>query len=109
MKTADELVEMALPSVLEGLKSEIKGTIEWQVKDQAAKLVAEHVTAYIKDSVLPELTIQLIESRDGLMQIAAQLAPRVTSALVEALMGELKAKLERSWDRAKIFEAMFKS
>lgn len=108
MKTADELVAMALPSVLEGLKAEIRQTIDWQVKEQAGKLVASHVTEWMKENILPELTKQLVESKDGLMALSAELAPKMVEMLAESLLSELKEKLEKSWERNKIFESMFK-
>lgn len=108
MKTADELVEMALPSVLDGLKAEIRQTIDWKVKEQAGNLVAAHVTEWMKENILPDLTQQLIESKEGLMKLGAALAPKMVEMLTASLLSELKEKLEKGWERNKIFEAMFK-
>lgn len=108
MKTADELVELALPSVLEGLKQEIKGTIDWNVKNDAAKLVSEHVSTFLKEEILPEITRQLLESKDGLITLGTSLGPALVEAMTAALLEEFKKKLQNSWERSKIFEAMFK-
>lgn len=107
MKTADELVELALPSVLEGIRKELVQTIDWQVKEDAAKIVSAHVTAYIQENVLPEITRQLVESKDGLIALGGALGPAVIAAMTDALMEELKKNLQGSWDRKKIFDAMF--
>lgn len=108
MKTADELVELALPSVLDGLKQELTRTIDWQVKERAAKLVGDHVETWIKENILPEITSILIESKEGLIQLGAKVGPALVEEMTAALLAQFKKNLEQSWDREKIFSAMFK-
>lgn len=107
--TPEELVALALPSVVEGLKKDLSGRIEWQVKEDAAKLVSAHVQEFVKAEILPAISLQLIESKDGLIALGGTLGPAIVEALTASLLGELQKKLTASWDRAKIFEAMFKS
>jgi hypothetical protein len=107
MKTAEEMVELALPSVLEGLKAEIKATIDWQIKQDAGKLVSDHVTEYIKENVLPEISLQLIESKDGLIALGATLGPALVEAMTASLLEKFKENLQ-GYRRTQIFEAMFK-
>lgn len=108
LPTPEELVALALPSVIDGLKKDLSSRIEWQVKEDAAKLVSAHVQEYVKQEILPAITLQLIESKDGLIALGGTLGPAIVTALTEALLAELQKKLTASWDRAKIFEAMFK-
>lgn len=108
LPTPEELVALALPSVIDGLKKDLSSRIEWQVKEDAAKLVSAHVQEYVKQEILPAITLQLIESKDGLIALGGTLGPAIVTALTEAMLAELQKKLTASWDRAKIFEAMFK-
>jgi hypothetical protein len=105
--TPEELVALALPSVVEGLKKDLSGRIEWQVKEDAAKLVSAHVQEYVKSEILPAITLQLIESKDGLIALGGTLGPAIVEALTASLLAGLKERLEKSWERDIIFKAMF--
>lgn len=108
MPTPEELVALALPSVVEGLKKDLSGRIEWQVKEDAAKLVSAHVQEFVKAEILPAISLQLIESKDGLIALGGTLGPAIVEALTAAMLADLQKKLTTTWDRAKIFETMFK-
>ena len=108
MKTAEELIQLALPSVLEGLKKELTQTIDWQIKQDATKVVSDHITNWIKENVLPEVSKQLVESKEGLIALGATIGPGVVEAVSAAYLESLKKKLENSWERTKIFESLFK-
>jgi hypothetical protein len=107
MQTAEELVALALPSVVEGLKRELANKIEWQVKEDAAKLVSAHVQEYVTAEILPEVTKVLVESKSGLISLAGQLGPAIVEAVSSHLQASLKERLEKSWQRDAIFKAMF--
>jgi len=104
----EQMLAESLPSMIEGFKAEIKAQISWDVKDKTSSMVSAHVEAWVKEHLLPEITAALVESKDGLVSIGVSLAPEVASALTSSLLAELKEKLEQSWTRGKIFEAMFK-
>ena len=95
--------------MIDGFKAEIKASINWEVKSKTASLVAAHVEQWVKDNLLPEITVALVESKEGLIKVATDFAPRAVEALTDSLSKSLKERLEKSWDRTKSFEAMFKS
>ena len=102
-----ELLEAATPSIIEGLKEEVKRSIIWQVKDDAAKLVSEQVQTWVKENILPEVVKQLVESKEGLMQISAQLAPKLAETMVTSLAESFKENMESSYKRRDMFTKMF--
>ena len=107
MKTAEELLELALPSVLEGLKKELTQTIDWQVRDTASKLVSEYVATWVKEEVIPEIGKRLTEQKEGLISLGTAIGPQVVEAVTSVLLDELKKNLSSSYKRSAIFKALF--
>jgi hypothetical protein len=107
MYDAAALVEQALPSIIEGLKAELKQSLTYEVRSQATQVVAAHVTAWVTENVLPELTAALVESKDGLVALGPVLAEGMVAEMAKSMSAALAAKLTNSWDRKKIFEACF--
>ena len=105
----NEILEAAKPSIIEGFKQEIKSSISWNVKNEAAKIVSEETAKWVKEHIVPEIIKQLIESKEGLIAVSGKLAPLMVEGLVSAMANEFKKKMENSWDRTKVFEAIFKS
>lgn len=102
----NELLEAAKPSIIEGLKKEIQQTVTYQMQEAAAKAVREHTTQWINENVIPEITAQLVESKDGLISLGAKLAPMLLDSMTESFAGAIKKKMESSWERKKIFESL---
>ena len=103
----ESLFNEARPSVLEGLKREMSVQISHEARSEAAKVVRTHVEAWVKANVIPELTLQLIEGKDGLVKAGKLLADAVCDELVKSCVKDLAKKLEQSWERKNIMEAMF--
>ena len=106
MKTAEELLELALPSVLEGIKKEMVQTIDWQTKDAAAKLVTTHVSEWITANILPEITKRLVEEKESLISLGTTLGAATVEAVSAAMLDQLKKNLE-GYKRTTIFKALF--
>lgn len=102
----NELLEAAKPSIIEGLKNDIKQHITWEMKETAGKLVREHVTSWVNENIIPEITSQLVESKEGLVSLGAGLAPVLLDAMTESFAETIKKKMENSWERKKVFEAL---
>ena len=51
--------------------------------------------------------VALAAEKDGLIAIAPEIAAGIAAELNKALLATIKAKLEMSWERKKIFEALF--
>lgn len=103
----DGMLQQALPSVVEGFKKELTQSITWQLKESAAKQVSEHVTKWVSSEVLPEVTKLLVESKDGLLSMGPLLGQSIVEAMAKSLTETLSTKLQSSWERKKVFEAMF--
>ena len=103
----EQLVQQSLPSMLEGLKDEIKTAlirkIEWDCTNQISKTVSDWVT----ENVIPEIVKELNESKEGLISVGVNLAPVMVEALTANMLESFKKKLESSYDRNKIYEACF--
>lgn len=103
----EQLVQQSLPSMLEGLKDEIKTAlirkIEWDTTNQISKTVSEWVT----ENVIPEIVKELNESKEGLISVGVNLAPVMVEALTTSMLESFKKKLETSYERKKIYEACF--
>lgn len=107
MKTAEEMLELAMPSVIEGMKKELTQSITWDVKNTASKLIVDHVSEWVKENILPDISTQLAENKDSLIAVGIQMGPLMVQALSEAMLVDLKKNLESSWDRQKIYKALF--
>lgn len=105
----NEMLEAAKPSIIEGFKKEIQQSISWEVKNKVATIVAEETTKWVKENIIPELVKQLTESKEGILSVGVKLAPAMVEELTRGLLASFKEKMEKSWDRNKIFEAIFKS
>lgn len=106
-ETLNDILEAAKPIVIEGLKNELKTSITYQVKADMLEEVRKHVQKWIEKELLPEVTKILIESKDGLICVGAQLGENIIYSMVEQLTLTVKKNLEQSWTRKKIFEALF--
>lgn len=101
-----ELLDAAKPAVVEQLKRDLTKQLTFDVRETAAKIVRETVDAWIRENVLPTIVAQLVESKDGLAAIGAQLGPAIVSATVEHMTQAIVENLSNSWNRKKIFDAL---
>jgi len=102
----NEMLEAAKPSIIESIKADVKQCITWEVKEQCAKQVRNHVEGWITENVIPAITAELVESKQGLVSIGAALGPAIVDAVVQTLTKEVSEKLGKSWERKKIFDAL---
>ncbi len=102
----DELLEAAKPSIIEGLKKELSQSISWEAKQTMQKQVVEHVSAWVQENVLPEITAQLVESREGIISVGPEMARLLVEQLAQGFADTIAKKMESSWERKKIFEAL---
>lgn len=109
MLTEDQIsqaVADVLPNVLAGFKSELSESILREARGQAVALVNKAVTDWVASELVPEIKAALVESKQGLIATAPKLAESLTEAMVAAFSESVKKKLETSWERKKIFEAL---
>ena len=109
MLTQDQInqaVSEAMPDILAGLKREISENAIYTAKQAAWTAVQAAVTKWINENLVPEIIEVLAQSKDGLVASAPLLAQSVNAAMVEAFQDTVKKKLESSWERKKLFEAL---
>ena len=105
----DAMLEAARPSIIEGFKKEIQDSITWEVKKKASEIVGAETEKWLRAEIVPEIVKELVESKQGLIAVGAKLAPAIVEELVKGMADTFKKKMEQSWDRTKIFEAIFKN
>jgi hypothetical protein len=111
-KTPEQRVNDALmaslPDIVESLKKEVKESITWQVKNDIAKHVSETVLTWYKDNMLEEIKDVLLSEKEGFISLVPPYVKSITETLQEEMLKDLKKRLENSWERSKILEAIFK-
>ncbi|HUV62932.1 MAG TPA: hypothetical protein VMW24_03485, partial [Sedimentisphaerales bacterium] len=104
----DKMLEDAMPGIVESFKRELKEKVDYQVQQRAFEVVQGYVVEWVQENVLPEIGKHLAESKDGIVKTGCDLAVASCEELSRLMVGDLKKNLEHSWNRTKIFEAMFK-
>lgn len=103
-----KLLEEAKPSIIAGLRDSVIQTAKWDMQATVSKLINDEITTFMKDEIIPEIHKQLVESKEGLITVAISTASTIAEELAQSMANELKTKLQQSYTRTKIFEAMFK-
>lgn len=101
------ILDDAKPSIIAGLRDEVIRQAKWTVSDTAGKIINEEVVAFVKTEIIPEVQSALTESREGLVAVAVDAANTIAVELATALAKDLKTRLENSYNRKQIFEALF--
>lgn len=103
----NQAVSDALPDVLRGLREQIKesalNTAKYAMHDEITAQVKE----WISKELTPEILRVLTEEKEGLIGIAPVFAAKIIESLTEGMVDSVQKKLENSWERKKIFEALF--
>lgn len=102
----NEAVQDAMPDILAGLRKEIAENAVYQAKQSAFSAVQKAVTEWINEHLLPEILQSLMDNKDGLVAMVPSLAQSMTVAMQAAFIDSITKKLESSWERKKIFEAL---
>lgn len=109
MLTQDQInqaVSDAIPDVLAGLRKEITETALYHARDSVREAVTKAVGEWIEAELVPVILATLAAEKDGLIAIAPEIAAGATAELSKAMLATIKEKLEKSWERKKIFEAL---
>lgn len=109
MLTQDQInqaISDAIPDVLAGLRKEISEAALYHARDSARVAVTKAVGEWIEAELVPAIRTTLAAEKDGLIAIAPEIAAGITTELNKALLATIKEKLEKSWERKKIFEAL---
>lgn len=102
----DSLLEQAKPNMIKAVTDELVKSVGYDVRAKASALINAHVEAWVKENVLPEITTQLVESKESLVSLGVKLGPAIVDTVVHSLTTEVSERLTKSWERKKIFEAL---
>ena len=111
MLTQDQInqaISDAVPDVLAGLRKEISETALYHARNSVQAAVTKAVGEWVEAELVPEIRATLAAEKDGLIAITPEIAAGITAELNKALLATIKEKLEKSWERKAIFEALFK-
>lgn len=106
-KEVNELLEAAKPKVIESLKEEIAKTITYDVTAAARKAISDHVAEWVAENVIPEVTRQLFESKDGMISVGVKLADNLSDELVKSMTTTVAENLKQSWTRREVLQKLF--
>jgi hypothetical protein len=102
----NQAVSDAMPDILAGLRKEIAEAAVSQARQSAQFAVQKAVNDWITTNLIPEILTTLSDNKAGLIAMCPKLAEGITMVMTEAFVAEVKKKLESSWERKKIFEAL---
>ena len=103
----DAMLAEAVPDVVQSFKEQIKQQVGWDVTQKAREVISNAVTEWVKVNIIPECVKSLEESKNGLIAVGPALAQAVVKQLAESMTHELSVKMKNSWERKKIFEAIW--
>jgi len=102
-----DLLQEATQEATRMLKKDLVDKIEYEMTDVARTTIKHFVKDWVQDNVIPEVTNRLVASKDGLVASAIPMADAITEGVSQALTEAVKENLSRSYDRKKIFSALF--
>jgi vacuolar-type H+-ATPase subunit C/Vma6 len=110
MNLTEEDLKSIMESATEQLKSQLKdqlvNKVQWQIDLTAENLIKTHITDWMKENVLPEVTAILRDQKVGLVNAAASAAPKMAEVLSERMVTSFQNNLEGYRGR-EIFSKMF--
>lgn len=102
----NQAVSDAMPDVLAGLRREISESAITYARQAVQAAVAKAVGEWVEKELIPEIRNTLAAEKDGFIAMAPEMASGITAELNKALLATIKEKLEKSWERKRIFEAL---
>ena len=103
----EKLLEDNLPSIMEGLKEELQSTVKFELTRVLSSELEEYTKQWVKENIIPEVGKQLVESKDVLMKSVVNGCSQIADMIIEGMVKQAKDNLQSSWDRKKIFKALF--
>ncbi len=101
------IVSEATANLKAQLTANLTTKLDSDVTWAASQAVREHVQEWVKTNVLPDVTAILIAGKASLVNTAANAAEMMCDDLAKSMADTLKERLGKSWERKKIFDAMF--
>lgn len=102
----NEAVQGAMPDIMAGLRKEIAESAVFHAKQAAFDAVQKAVNGWITENLVPEILTVLCDNKAGLISAAPKLAEGMVDAMNKAFIDSITKKLESSWERKRVFEAL---
>ena len=102
------ILDEAKPDIIKGLRDETVRQAHWEMNPVVSKLIQDEVVSFMTAEIIPVLKAQLAESKDGLISLAIVTANSITEELAKSMVDGVKKKMESSYSRQHVFEALFK-
>ena len=112
MEITQEMIEQAtqgaVKSVREQLVRDLTAAIDYDIRQSIADQISAHVSTWIEENVLPDITTGLVEGKPGLVVLGKDLAHTVVQEVASKMTDDVKKRVDDSWTRRKIYEALFR-
>lgn len=105
--TLKEILENIKPDLKVSLQEEFKRSLTRQIQFQFDNHISQFCREWIDENILPELKKQLVESKDGFIKLATDGCNKVIDEMAIGMANTIKEKMNNSYHRSKIFQAMF--
>lgn len=103
----ENILNEAKPSIISAMKNQIIQQSEWKINEITRNLIIEVVTEFMNNEIIPSVKENLIANKDGIIAGAIKATTEISEVFATGLAQTFKDKMEKSWDREKIFKAMF--
>jgi len=102
-----QIVAESTADIEDSAKRQVKDSVSHVVSRAVQDCIRECATAYLTEHVKPQIVAMLTEHNAAILEAATRVASEAGTLLVQAMVADFKKKLETSWTRKKILEAMF--
>ena len=112
MEITQEMIEQAtqgaVKSVREQLVRDLTTAIDYDIRHAIAEQISAHVSTWIAENILPDITAGLVEGKPGLVALGSEITHTVMQKLTERMVEDVTKTIDQSWTRRKIYEALFR-
>lgn len=106
-KQVTEILEDARPRIVETLIEDVRSALTYSIRDTISSDIHKAVKEWAAENIIPEIIASLDDNKDGLVALAPAMAKGCVEAMSKAMVATLEKKLTDSWERKKLFSAMF--
>lgn len=102
----DSILDDLKPSIISGLKAELKLEIQNAILRGARDQINSFVEKWIAENVIPSLEIELVESKAGLISLGVSISYELIRILTEEITKSISERLNNSWKRTQMLKAI---
>ena len=103
----EKALETAIPEVVESLKKQLIGSLDYEIREAAKRQIVEHVTGWIQENLIPVLGSHLMNMKEVFEKQSIEFCEQLAKSILEGLSKNFQAKMENSWTRETIVKSLF--